>query len=66
MYKCEKCGKSTKPKEKILKVVAEYTEVEYGKIYDKKEKEYRIPKGKQIVKEMKLCKVCFGRMLNGE
>ena len=51
MFKCDKCGKITKPREKQTKKVVEKRD----KIYTNGDKEST---GKEIVKEINLCEEC--------
>lgn len=68
MYKCEKCGKITKPHEKLNRLVIQTRDKTYvNKFIDKNGKECeKITKGYEIAKEINVCKECFERVNNNE
>lgn len=57
MYKCNICGKTTKPREKMHKKAILFRDKTYIN-YDKKGREH-LSKGKEIVKEINMCDNCF-------
>ncbi len=60
MFKCQKCKQTTKPNEKLNKVVIATREKEYtNKFIDKNGREQvKITNGTEIVKELNLCEKC--------
>ena len=60
MFKCQKCKQTTKPNEKLNKVVIATREKEYtNKFIDKNGREQvKITYGTEIVKELNLCEKC--------
>ncbi len=64
MFKCQNCGKNSRPHEKPTKVVVETREKEYvNKYYSKKGKEHeKITYGTEIVKEKLLCDKCYRKV----
>lgn len=59
MFRCEKCGKITKPGEKQSKKVIKTREKSYIN-KDKYGKE-KITIGHEIVKEINICEECFSK-----
>lgn len=61
MFKCQKCKQTTKPNEKLNKVVIATREKEYtNKFIDKNGREQvKITNGFEIVKEICVCKKCL-------
>ena len=56
MFICDKCGKSTQPREKMHKVTVETRDKEY--VYYK-DKVRHTSEGQEIVKEVSLCDTCI-------
>ena len=64
MFRCEKCGRITKPNEKQYKQIVQTREKTY-----KNEDKYgniKTSKGTEIVKEIKISEKCFERILGGK
>lgn len=61
MYKCQICGKQTRPHQKINRIVTETRERNYiNEFKDKKgNKREKISTGYEIVKELNVCNECF-------
>ncbi len=51
-YRCEECGKVSKPGEKQNRIVVETREVDY------EQKDFTRTKGWEIVREIKVCDKC--------
>ena len=56
MFNCEKCGETSKPREKQTKVVLEKRVIDYG-IPSKKDKT-KSAVGWEVVKEINVCERC--------
>ena len=62
MYKCERCGQSTAPGDKMEKIVTETR----SKVYmakNKRGREYEAGRGWEIVKEIAVCPQCWRKYL---
>lgn len=57
MFKCEKCGNNTKPREKMHRQPILFRDVTYEIKGKKGSVKYKT--GKEIVKEINLCDDCF-------
>ena len=68
MYKCQKCGKVTKPHEKLNRLVTQTREKTYvNKFIDRYGNECeKITTGNEIVKEINVCGKCFEEVMNNE
>ena len=60
MFKCQNCGRNSRPHEKPVRVVIETREKEYvNKWYSRRKKEHeKITYGTEIVKEKVICERC--------
>ena len=63
MYKCDICGQSTKPREKLEKVVMEHRKKVYGRKYNQSTKRLEEQVGSEIVKEFNVCSNCKENIL---
>lgn len=60
MFRCEKCNKISKPREKMHKVITETREKVYeNKIKTKNGESIKETFGTEIVKEISLCENCY-------
>jgi hypothetical protein len=58
MYRCESCNKVSEPKEPLNLVPVEFRSREYHSAPDSKGQKYFEGRGKEIVREKKLCRMC--------
>ena len=59
MFKCGKCNKITKPREKMHKKAISYRD----RVYEFKDRKGNVSAtyGREIVKEINLCEECFSK-----
>lgn len=64
MFRCQNCGRNSRPHEKPTKIVVETREKDYiNKWLSKKGKEHtKITHGTEIVKEKTLCEKCYRKV----
>ena len=65
MFKCSKCGQTSRQGEKPTKFVVETREKDYV-IYDDHGTEYQRKKGSEIAKEVVVCSQCYKELTNTE
>lgn len=60
MYKCQKCGRLTKPGEKQNKLVVQTREKTYiNKVIENKREIEKVTTGFEIAKEINVCDKCY-------
>lgn len=62
MFKCDKCGKTTEPREKLTKRPIMFRDRVYQNLIVVGKKTFPITSfGKEIVKEINLCETCASK-----
>jgi len=63
MYKCQECGKVSKPREPINKIISEIRKKEYEfEVQKGRNTITKTSKGNEIVKEIEVCKECYNEL----
>ena len=64
MFKCEKCNKTTQPREKLHRVPIMFKDVTYQTTRKKGKYETVVTSpGKNIVKEINVCEKCYQKIV---
>lgn len=59
MFKCQKCNRTTKPNEKMTKIVTKIKPKTYVNVVRNKEK---FSQGTEIIEEISLCESCASKI----